>query len=97
MFIEIGPLFVGNVGERSPATDDLPAALGVVNGDPGRRDGDDRDPEIGGLNRVDGTSALLCCVRLSVGRFGSLVLSCRAVIVMYFDAREPAVILSERD
>lgn len=78
MFIDTRPLFVGRVGERSPVVDGriCPAALGVVKGDPWRREGDEREPEIGGLTRASTRSALFCCVGLSVGGFRSRVLSC---------------------
>jgi hypothetical protein len=73
-----------------------PAAFGVENGDPGRRVGDDKVRDMVGLEIPNAALSPDFGGGLSPGS-RPRELSCLAVIVIYLDAREPAVIFSERE
>lgn len=88
VFIDVRLRVDDKVGEPPEFDDRTLPALGVENGDPEDRDGDDKVRDMVGLfsEMLNGISGLGL----------SRELSCWAVIVIYLDAREPAVILSER-
>lgn len=93
VFID-GRFLVDKVGEPPVFDGRIFPALGVENGDPEVRDGDDRVRDIVGLFNESPELSLL---RVEISGLGlSRELSCWAVMVMYLEARDPAVILSER-
>ena len=73
------------------------SAFGVVKGEPDGRVGEDKVRDIEGLDKPELGPPVLFRVGLSAPVPRPRELSCCAVIVIYFDARDPAVILSDRE
>lgn len=94
VFIDVRLIRDGKDGEAVIETRPL-IALGVEKGDPELRVGDDNVREMEGLPRP--ILSLLFRVGLSAPTSRSRELSCWAVIVMYLEARDPAVIFSVRE